>query len=39
VLGPEVAEKPFGIPFLLCVGSPLAEEYVNRPGLVGGGGY
>jgi len=30
VLGPDVAEKPFGIPFLHCVGSPLAEDYARR---------
>lgn len=30
LLGPEAAEKPFGVPFLPCVGEPLAEEYARR---------
>ncbi len=30
LLGPERVEKPFGIPFLPCVGAPLAEDYARR---------
>lgn len=30
LLGPEKVDKPFGIPFLPCVGGPLAAEYARR---------